>query len=52
MVACLIPAPSPRRVQPGGSKAVLALTDSADMLDDLLTEDDVAAWYPQTSPAE
>ena len=51
-VACLIPAPSPRRVQPGGSKAVLALTDPADMLDDLLTEDDVAAWYPQTSPAE
>ena len=51
-VARLIPAPSPRSVLPGGSKAVLALTDPADTLDDLLTEDDVEAWYAQTSPAE
>ena len=51
-VARLIPAPSPHRVAPGGSKAVLALTDPEDTLDDLLTEDDVEAWYPQTPPAE
>jgi antitoxin (DNA-binding transcriptional repressor) of toxin-antitoxin stability system len=51
-VARLIPAPPPRRVLPGGSKAVLSLTDPADTLDELLTEEDVQAWYPQTSPAE
>ena len=46
-VARLVPEPSPRLVLPGGSKAVLALTNPADTLDDLLCANDVAAWYPQ-----
>jgi antitoxin (DNA-binding transcriptional repressor) of toxin-antitoxin stability system len=51
-VARLIPAPSGRRVQPGGSKAVLALADPSLTLDDLLTHDDVAAWYSLPSPSK
>ncbi len=51
-VARLIPAPTPHRIVPGGSKGVIALTDPADTLDDLLSEDDLAAWYPHASGPE
>lgn len=51
-VACLVPSPAPRRALPGGSKSVLFVIDPADTLDDLLTEEDIRAWYPQTMPSE
>ncbi len=51
-VAHLVPAPPACTILPGGSKSVLALVDPADTLDDLLSADDVAAWYLQSTSPE
>lgn len=44
-IARLVPSQPARRILPGGSATFLNLADPADTLDDLLSDDDVKAWY-------